>query len=196
MLRRLVRTLVAVLVLIALVPVAWVQVDGRRGVVRHASAAPTAIVFGAGLKPDGSPSVYLTRRLQAALDLYRSGTVDSVLVSGDGVLPSHDEPTAMADWLSEHGVPDDAIQRDAEGVDTHATCVRAVDVFGIRQAVLITQDYHLPRAMFSCRAAGIDVQGVGVSATSVTPAQAVLWRAREVPASWKAWYEAMTHASA
>ena len=57
-------------------------------------------------------------------------------------------------------------------------------------AIVVTQDYHVRRMLFSCQAAGIDAVGVGVSATSVTPAQAVVWRLREVPASWKAFLDA------
>ena len=75
----------------------------------------------------------------------------------------------MQDWLVTHGVPRDKVVRDHAGFDTHDSCVRAHDVFGVRDAVVVTQDYHLRRALFSCSLAGIDVVGVGVSSTSVQP---------------------------
>ena len=62
------------------------------------------------------------------------------------------------------------------------------------RAVVLTQDYHVRRAVFSCVAAGIDTQGVGVSSDSVQPRQAVEWRLRELPASTKAWWDGITHA--
>ncbi|GEL97800.1 SanA/YdcF family protein [Cellulomonas terrae] len=183
-------------VLLALVaaPVLWVQGVGQSE-VRGAADVPTtpvALVLGAGLKPDGAPSVYLTRRLEAARDLYARGVVDVLLVSGDNGTAQHDEPTAMLDWLVDHGVPADKVVRDHAGFDTHDSCVRAHDVFGVRDAVVVTQDYHVRRALFSCTAAGISVTGVGVSSESVRPIQAFVWRARELPASWRAAWDALT----
>lgn len=183
-----------VLLALVAVPVLWVQGVGQSE-VRAAADVPTtpvALVLGAGLKPDGSPSVYLTRRLDAARELYERGAVDVLLVSGDNGTPQHDEPTAMLDWLVDHGVPADHVVRDHAGFDTHDSCVRAHDVFGVREAVVVTQDYHLRRALFSCTAAGISVTGVGVSSQSVRPVQAAVWRARELPASWRAAWDAVT----
>lgn len=177
----------------AALPVLAVQAVGQSK-VRSVDdvSVPVALVLGAGLRPDGSPSVYLARRLDAARELYERGAVDVVLVSGDNATAAHDEPTAMLDWLVAHGVPADHVVRDGAGFDTHDSCVRAHDVFGVDTAVVLTQDYHLPRALFSCAAAGIDVVGVGVSSVSVRPAQAVLWRARELPASWRAAWDAVS----
>ncbi|WP_232014269.1 SanA/YdcF family protein [Cellulomonas fimi] len=163
-----------------------------RGSVQDVPPSGVVIVPGAGLRPDGTPSTYLRRRLDAAAELYAQGTVEVVLVSGDNRTPQHDEPTAMRDWLVERGVPADRVVRDHAGLDTHDTCVRAHDVFGVEEAVVVTQSYHLRRMLFSCRAAGIDVTGVGVSAASVEPAKAVVYRVRELPASWRAALDAVT----
>ncbi|ROS31814.1 vancomycin high temperature exclusion protein [Cellulomonas sp. PhB150] len=152
---------------------------------------PVALVLGAGLHPDGTPSTYLARRLDAARSLYERGAVQVILVSGDNGTAQHDEPTAMRDYLVDHGIPSDKIVLDYAGFDTHDSCVRAHQVFGVDEAVVVTQDYHLPRALFSCAAAGMDVTGVGVSAASVTPKQALVWRLREVPASYKAAWDAL-----
>ncbi len=180
------------LLLVAAGPVVWVQVTGQRGSVAldGAAPAPVAVVFGAGVRSDGSPSTYLRYRLDAARALYEAGTVSVVLVSGDNGQASYDEPTAMAGWLVDHGVPRDRVVLDYAGFDTHDTCVRAVEVFGVTEAVLVTQDYHLPRAMYLCREAGMDVQGVGVAAEG---GPRVSYYARELPASWKAWWDATTN---
>ena len=183
-----------VVALAVLVPPAVVQGVGQskvRASAEGVSAAPVAIVLGAGLRPDGSPSVFLTRRLARAAELYAAGTVEVVLVSGDNSRQDYDEPTAMRDWLVANGVPDEDVVRDFAGFDTHDTCVRAHQVFGVEAAVVVSQDYHVRRAAFSCAAAGIDVQASGVSSESVEPAKAVMYRVREVAASWKAALDAV-----
>ena len=192
--RVLLRTAVIVVALV-LAPALWVQVVGQTRVrpgVSDVSRTDVAIVLGAGLRPDGTPSTYLRRRLDAAAELYARGTVGVILVSGDNSTTQHDEPTAMRDWLVGLGVPEDRVVRDFAGLDTHDSCVRAHAVFGVTDAVVITQDYHLRRALFSCREAGIDVVGLGVSSTSVEPIKAVLYRVREIPASIKAAWDALT----
>jgi vancomycin permeability regulator SanA len=185
----------AVLVLAVLLPVAWVQATGHarvRGSVAEAAQTPVdaIVVLGAGLRPDGTPSTYLRRRLAAAAELYAAGAADRVVLSGDGADRAdgtpYDEPGSMADWIVGLGVPGDALVLDREGFDTTATCRRAHDEYAVRTAVVVTQDYHLRRALFSCTRAGLDATGVGVSATSVTPVQAAWWRVRELPASWRA----------
>jgi len=192
--RVLLRTAVIVVALV-LAPALWVQVVGQTRVrpgVSDVSRTDVAIVLGAGLRPDGTPSTYLRRRLDAAAELYARGTVGVILVSGDNSTTQHDEPTAMRDWLVGLGVPEDRVVCDFAGLDTHDSCVRAHEVFGVTDAVVITQDYHLRRALFSCREAGIDVVGLGVSSTSVEPIKAVLYRVREIPASIKAAWDALT----
>ena len=180
---------------LAVAPVAWVQTVGQAHVVADPGDAPTAdvaLVLGAGLAPDGSPSPYLRRRLDAAVDLYRRGLVGTVLASGDAVSsPGYDGPAAMREWLLGRGVPPEAVVTDGEGVDTTTSCRRAVEVYGATSAVVLTQDYHLRRALFSCRAAGLDAVGVGVSAASARPAQWVWWHVRELPASLKAAWDAV-----
>jgi vancomycin permeability regulator SanA len=192
--RRVVLLVAAALVVLVAAPIVWVQGVGQSRVraAQDVPSTPVALVLGAGLRPDGSPSVYLTRRLDAARELYERGTVEVVLVSGDNAHADHDEPTAMRDWLVAHGVPSSAVVRDHAGFDTHDSCVRAHDVFGVDAAVVVTQDYHLRRALFSCAEAGIAVTGVGVSSRSVQPVQALTWRARELPASWRAALDAVT----
>ncbi len=180
------------LAVLVLAPFVVVQGVGRAHVVtpEEVSAGDAIVVLGAGLRPDGTPSPYLRRRLDAAADLYARGVAPVVLVSGDAH-DDYDEPGSMRAWLLERGVPDDVILLDREGFDTHATCTRAVTEFGVRTAVVVTQDYHLPRALFSCRVAGLDAVGVGVSSTSRQAWKPVVYRAREVPAATKALLDAL-----
>ncbi len=180
--------------LVAVLPVAVVQGIGQmklRPTLDAVDPRPVVVVPGAGLQAGGSPSVYLERRLAAARDLYQAGTVQAILASGDGRSPYHDEPAAMAAWLAAQGVPADAVLQDPGGLDTHDTCARAHDVFGVDRAVVVTQDYHVRRALFSCARAGIDVVGIGVSAQSETPTRSFVWHLRELPASWKAFWDGM-----
>lgn len=149
---------------------------------------PVAIVFGASAV-GGVPSEYLAGRLNVALSLYRHGKVSVLLVTGDNSRPDYDEPTAMMDYLVAHGVPAARIVRDFAGFDTWESCVREREIFGVTSATLVTQDFHLPRALMLCRAAGIDA--VGVPDTSYTGTEEALHdRSREVAAGFKALIQA------
>ena len=186
-------TALGALALAVAVPVAWVQLTGQARVrpsVEAVEPVDAILVLGAGLRPDGTPSPYLQRRLDAAAELYRAGAADRVVLSGDGQPrpdgTPYDEPASMRDWILGRGVPEEALTLDREGLDTTASCRRTAELTGARTAVVVTQDYHLRRALFSCARAGLDAQGVGVSATSATPRHWVWWHVREVPASWRA----------
>jgi vancomycin permeability regulator SanA len=197
-LRWVVAASLAVLLLVVFAPIVWVQVAGQAQLRADAIDVPhrsVALVFGAGLRPDGTPSTYLTRRLDMARALFDAGTVDVILVSGDNSSLNYDEPTAMVTWLTEAGVPADRIVADYAGFDTHDTCVRAKKVFGVEDAVLVTQDYHVRRALFSCSTAGIDAVGVGVSSENVSSAKKLSYQARELAASWKAGLDGLTRRS-
>ncbi len=132
--------------------------------VRTASDVPAqdvAVVFGAGLW-DGKPTPYLAHRLDAAVDLYEAGKVRAVLVTGDNSRTEYDEPDAMRTYLTQHGVPDDRIVSDYAGFDSWDSCVRAKRIFGVDRAILVSQGFHIRRAVTLCRSAGIDAYGIGV----------------------------------
>lgn len=151
---------------------------------------PVAIVFGAGA-PYGHPTPYLARRLDVALDLYRRGKVTVILVTGDNSHPGYDEPTVMRDYLVDHGVPTARIVRDFAGFDTWASCARAKRIFGVSHATLVTQDFHMPRALLLCRSAGIDAYGVPDTGEAVDGQNELVHdSAREVLAGIKAWGQA------
>ncbi len=125
--------------------------------------APVAIVLGAAVHADGQPSPWLAYRLDVAADLYTSGRIEAILVSGDNRRVGYDEPTVMRSYLTSKGIPSEAIALDYAGFDTYDTCVRARRIFGIERALLVTQDFHEPRAVAICRAVGVNVDGVGDS---------------------------------
>ncbi|WP_369371067.1 vancomycin high temperature exclusion protein [Promicromonospora sp. Populi] len=184
-----------VLAVVFTVPVAIVQATGNVRVRSDASEVDkvdAVIVLGAGLRSDGTPSVYLRRRVEGGAALYRAGVAPTVILSGDAHDNAdgtrYDEPGSMRAWLLDNdlGVPDEAIVLDREGFNTTATCRRAHDLFDVRTAVVVTQDYHLRRTLYSCVEAGLDAVGVGVSAQSVQPVRWAWWHVRELPASWKA----------
>ncbi|MEU2910623.1 SanA/YdcF family protein [Streptomyces massasporeus] len=162
--RRLVQAVMAGCVL-ALLPATWMYtVAGDR--LRTTADVPrtdVAVVFGAGLW-EGEPSPYLAHRLDAAAKLYREGRVEVVLVTGDNSREDYDEPDAMRGYLTRHGVPDGRIVSDYAGFDTWDSCVRAKKIFGVDQAVLISQGFHIRRAVALCEAAGVASYGVGVDA--------------------------------
>ncbi|WP_435849158.1 SanA/YdcF family protein [Streptomyces lavendulocolor] len=160
--RRLVQGVVVACVL-ALTPAAWLRAvaDDRLRTAADVPARDVAVVFGAGLWK-GRPTPYLAHRLDTAAALYRDGKVRVVLVTGDNGRVEYDEPDAMRAYLRERGVPDRRIVSDYAGFDTWDSCVRAKRIFGVDRAVLVTQDFHIRRAVALCRAADIDVYGVGV----------------------------------
>ncbi|MFJ6798768.1 vancomycin high temperature exclusion protein [Streptomyces sp. NPDC091268] len=182
--RRTVQALMAACVL-ALLPSAWTHAAAapRLRTTADAPATEVAVVFGAGLW-NGRPTPYLADRLDAAVELYRAGRVEVVLVTGDNSRRAYDEPDAMRTYLTGHGVPDARIVSDYAGFDTWDSCVRAREVFGVRRALLISQGFHIRRAVALCRAAGVDAYGVGVA--DVHDATWYYGAAREVLASGKA----------
>lgn len=150
----------AALVVVNLVVVGSAS-DRRYTEVAAVPQRPVAIVFGAGLF-GSDPSPALASRLDGAIELYQQGNVDHLLMSGDNRRADYDEVTVMRDYAIERGVPGAAITRDYAGFDTYDTCIRARDVFGVRAAVLVTQDYHLSRAIYTCDQLGIDVVGLAI----------------------------------
>lgn len=169
--------------LLVTTPLAWfaLSTDGRRTTADRADARPVALVLGAGLRRDGHPSMLLARRLDIAADLYHRGTVDAVLVSG-----ADQEPVAMRRYLLAAGVADAKIVGDDAGFRTWDSCVRAREVYGVRSAIVVTQRFHLPRAVVLCTAAGIDATGVGDASMQARGLATVYGWLREIPAAVKA----------
>ncbi|MGV9564822.1 SanA/YdcF family protein [Streptomyces sp. NPDC003480] len=189
--RRTVQGLMLLCVL-ALLPSTWLYLatGDRLRTVADVPRTEVAVVFGAGLW-DGEPSPYLAHRLDAAARLYRAGRIGVVLVTGDNSRTDYDEPDAMRAYLTRHGVPEGRIVSDYAGFDTWDSCVRARKIFGVDRAILISQGFHIRRAVALCRSAGITSYGVGVDDRHDTT-----WYyggTREVFAAGKAALDALFH---
>ncbi|MBI4599136.1 YdcF family protein [Candidatus Uhrbacteria bacterium] len=127
-----------------------------------ASGEPFSVVIvpGAAVRETGKPSDILSDRLLTALELYWSGRVEKFLLSGDHGRAEYDEVNPMRRFLLAHDVPPEDIFLDHAGFDTYDTMYRARHVFQVERALVVTQDFHLPRAIYLARAVGIDAYGV------------------------------------
>ena len=151
-----------------------------------------ALVFGAGYWPDGTPSDVMKDRVEAAVELYSAGRVQKLLFSGDNRSVDYNEPGKMAEYALSLGLPEDAIALDYAGRRTYDSCYRARDIFGVREVVLVTQRYHLPRALYTCEQLGLSAAGYVADRRPYRFIRSY-W-AREVPALWLAWWEtSVTH---
>jgi vancomycin permeability regulator SanA len=119
-----------------------------------------ALVFGAGLFQDKYPTPYLRWRIETAVELYKAGRVDKLLMTGDNGTKSHNEPKIMRDRAIALGVPAKDIVADYAGFNTYDSCYRAHAIFKVTSATVITQGYHLPRAIMACQGVGISTIGV------------------------------------
>jgi len=120
-----------------------------------------AVVFGAAVYADGTLSPMLADRVDAAIALYRQGQVQKILMTGDNGTPYYNEVTTMERYAVDRGIPETDITLDYAGFSTYESCYRAREIFGLKQAVLVTQKFHLPRAIYTCRHLGIDAVGLG-----------------------------------
>jgi vancomycin permeability regulator SanA len=154
---------------LAIAPLTWVWLassghrvvaDSSSGWMAEVPEAPVALVLGAGITR-GNPTPMLARRLDISAELYRAGKVRAILLSGDNGQVGYDEPTVMRDYLIAHGIPGRALVLDYAGFDTWDSCVRARTVFGALRLTVVTQVFHLPRAVALCRTAGVEAFGVG-----------------------------------
>lgn len=150
-----------------------------------------AIVFGAGLLRDGTPSPVLKDRVSTAAQLYFAGKVQKLLLSGDNRFVDYNEPASMRVYALELGVPDEAIVMDFAGRRTYDTCYRAKNIFGLNQAILVTQQYHLSRALFTCNGIGLQAVGIPADMRTYHPHSLTYWTLREIPATlvalWQVW---------
>jgi vancomycin permeability regulator SanA len=151
---------------------------------------PVALVFGA--KVDGDqPTAFLAGRLDAAANLFARHKVRTILVSGNDDRHGYDEPDVMRGYLIAHGVPARQVIADHAGFDTWDTCERAHRVFGVDRAILVTQAFHVARAVALCRANGVTGYGVGIDSLSVGFGSTVYGYVREYFAADKAMWDAL-----
>ena len=151
-------------------------------------ATDVGIVLGASVI-DGAPSPVLAARADEAIDLFQKGKIKKILVTGDNGALSHDEVTPVRKYLIAAGIPAEDIFLDHAGFDTYSSMFRAHAIFGAQTATIVTQNYHLPRALFIAQHVGLSA--VGVSALGGENSQSAY--AREIPASWKALIDVLVH---
>jgi len=152
-------------------------------------AQSVAIVFGALVNPNGSLSPILKDRVNGAVELYKLGKVKKILMTGDNSTANYNEVVAMKDYATSAGVADVDISLDYAGFSTYDSCYRAKQIFGVTKAVLVTQKYHAPRALYTCRTLGIDATAYAVADFDKYPDLRVKYTVREWLADVKAWGE-------
>ena len=157
--------------------------------VADAPAERVAIVFGAGLRRNGAPTTILYDRVVTAVELYRQGKVEKLLLSGDNRFADYNEPAAMRQAALDLGVPDAAIVLDYAGRRTYDTCYRAKAIFGVTRALLVTQNFHLPRALMICEGLGLEAAGVSADRRAYLKRAALVWNIRELFATAAAWWD-------
>lgn len=151
--------------------------------VADSPKAPVAIVFGAGLNYDGTPTAVLRDRVSTAADLYFDGKVEKLLMTGDNRYLDYNEPGGMFEYAVELGVPEEDIVLDYGGRRTYDSCYRASAIFGVTDAILVTQRYHLPRALFLCNQLNIKSSGVVAEKLPYPRRSLLIWKTREIAAT-------------
>jgi SanA protein len=168
--------------------VAWNKTYGESDV----PARRVAIVFGAGLTRSGEATPVLKDRVDTGARLYFSGKAEKLLMSGDNRYVEYNEPEAMRQVALSLGVPDKDIVLDYAGRRTYDSCYRAKEIFGVREAILVTQKFHLARALFLCNALGLDGVGVEANNRAYLKRSLAFWNLRELPATVTAFADVLT----
>jgi SanA protein len=148
-----------------------------------------AVVFGAGLRRDGTPTPILRDRVETAANLYFSRKVEKILLSGDNRFENYNEPEAMRQYAISLGVPSHVLTLDYAGRRTYDTCYRARAIFGVKSALLVTQRFHLPRALFLCNALGVEAVGVQANNRQYWNRSLLIWNFREQLATLGAFFD-------
>lgn len=119
-----------------------------------------ALVLGAGITPDGQLSVLLRDRVDAGIRLYQERKVAKLLMSGDNRFLNYNEPERMKEYAVSRGVPESDVFCDYAGRRTYDSIYRAKHIFGLSQLIVVTQKFHLYRALFLCEHIGVDAYGL------------------------------------
>lgn len=167
--------------------VQWNQADKIFTKAEEVKPAPYAIVLGASVNKDGTPSWALEDRVLTAVDLYKQGKVKKLLMTGDDGRFRDREIPAMKNVALNQGVSSTDILLDPHGYRTYESCKNASTVFGITQAIVVTQRFHLGRALYLCAKEGIAVQGLTADRRSY--ANVFVFTLRDLLASVKAWWD-------
>jgi vancomycin permeability regulator SanA len=195
--RRILMGLILLAVLAALGPRVVTWIAARGDIAHEPTDIPkltgkhhrAAIVLGAGLKGD-DPSPLLDDRIKAAVKLLQQHRVDVLIMSGDNSTEYYDEPTAMRTRAIKLGAAPSQVAPDYAGRRTWDSCVRAHEIFGLDEAVVVTSAFHVDRSVVSCSAAGVDATGYSVPDDRFSPKHRAVWRTRELAATGRALVDA------
>jgi SanA protein len=170
--------------------ITWLYSWPRTYTLENVPLRRLAIVFGAGLRRDGTPTPILRDRVDTAVKLFQQGKVEKLLLSGSSDnLNYYNEPASMRSYAIQQGVPPEAIILDYAGQSTYDTCYRARDIFQVKDVVLVTQGFHLPRAVYTCNALGLRAIGVSADRQYYRIISRFFWNLREMPATVNALWE-------
>lgn len=178
-------------------PLLWREAVKRNysnSIYRDANMTPrqqVAIVFGAAVYRNNRLSTVLRDRMDTAIELYESRIIDQLLVSGAKNPDGYDEPSAMMAYALQKGVPPNDVIADYGGRRTYDTCYRARHVFGFDSAILVTQEYHLPRALFTCEHLGLEAVGLVADKRSYRASE--WYEVREKAATFVALWDVITN---
>lgn len=143
------------------------------------------LVLGAKVKPSGDLSLVLQDRCEVGVAAYKMGAAPKLLLSGDHGTQGYDEVSAMQDYAEGHGVPSEDIFLDHAGFSTYDSVVRAKEVFGAEKVLIVTQPFHLSRAVYIARSIGLDAYGMGSDLRNYGPRSTVFNEVREIAARAK-----------
>lgn len=120
----------------------------------------TVMILGASVRPNKTMSDMLKDRAQTAIEIYQAGKADNILVSGDGQAKNYNEVEVVKNYLIEQGISQEKLLLDYYGFDTYDSLYRAKNVFGVKNLIISTQNFHLPRAIFIAQSLGIEAYGI------------------------------------
>ena len=135
-------------------------ISSEKDILQSEEKADAILVLGAQVKPDGKPCLMLEERLNTGIQLYKKGAADRIIMSGDHGTDDYDEVNAMKSYAIEQGVPSECIFMDHAGFSTYDSMYRAKEIFQAKSLVVVTQEYHLYRALYDAMAFDLDVRGV------------------------------------
>lgn len=155
--------------------------------IESVESSEQALVFGGGMQPNGTQSIMQMDRVATAVALHQNDTVSRIVMTGDDGASRQNEVDAMKAQAELYGVPAPVVSTDPHGYRTYESCWRANNVYEIEEAIVISQDFHLPRIIYLCRSLGVNV--VGVSANARPYGNVWATGPREILARLKAWIQ-------
>lgn len=140
--------------------------------------ADCIVVLGAGIRDDGSPTWMLEDRIKIGDKLYQNHAADKIIMSGDHGRENHDEVNTMKKYAINEGIPSEDIFMDHAGFETYDSLYRARDIFGAKKVIIVTQEYHLYRALYIADRLGLEARGVTADLRFYSK-KMVYWKFRE-----------------